>query len=137
VSVSGAIDCSCYLCIQGGELGVIYESVQEPSFGLFPAVFISVLHLLAEHWTVANVCGGGSVESHADESEVREGTEGRASRRTSPECASCRYSMMMLVSTMLRSLSTSSGNLRSWQRSTPVPSHSSGGHRLQPANFGQ
>ncbi len=41
--------------------------------------------------------------------------------------------MMMLVSTMLRSLSTSSGNLRSSQRSTPAPSPSSGGHRLQPA----
>src|SRR6266849_6887341 len=27
-------------------------------------------------------------------------------------CASCRYSMMMMVSTMLRSLSTSSGNLQ-------------------------
>ena len=42
--------------------------------------------------------------------------------------------MMMLVSTMWRSLSTGSGNLRSGQRSTPVPSPSSGSHGLQPAN---
>ena len=40
---------------------------------------------------------------------------------------------MMLVSTMLRSVSTSSRNLRSGQRPTAVPSPSSGGHRLQPA----
>ena len=38
------------------------------------------------------------------------------SRRTGPGYFRCRYSMMMLVSTMLRSPSTSSGNLRSGQR---------------------
>ena len=37
-SVGRAIDCSCYLCIQGVELGVIYERLPEPSFGVFPVV---------------------------------------------------------------------------------------------------
>ena len=58
----------------------------------------------------------------------------RSSRRTGPWRGELGVPMMMLVSTMLRSLSMSSGNLRSSKRSTPVPSPSNNGHRLQPAN---
>ncbi len=82
--------------------------------------FIAALHVDAALRTAAEVDGGGSGESRADESEVQGCPNLRPSRRTGPGCASCRYSMMMLVSMMLRSLSTSSGK-RSGQRLRQYP----------------
>jgi hypothetical protein len=63
-------------------------------------------------WASPDGGGARGGESPKDQSEVRDCPNLSASRHTGPGRARRSYSMMMLVSTMLRSLSTSSGNLQ-------------------------
>jgi len=106
------IDWFCNPCTQGGKLDVIVRTQAKLGFTGFIIVLLWLLVFNGSSENAMDVGGGGSGESPKDHSEVRGGPNLRASRRTGPGCAICRYSMMMLVSTMLHSPSTSSGNLQ-------------------------